>query len=189
MWSCSWSCSRYCPLVELRIHKSAVKSSRTNQDPWVPSKTPFQFSSGYMQHNIDGLSLTHGMAGSRQHIWSFLIGFAENPTEFLDERCPCDDANMSPPYVVVPFVGSNYFYESGSEGPNSYPSNIFNVLDPVWDREGCNPNSNCCSFNNPPWFSTTLPTPTTDDLELRILSNAPPSTEDTKVSVVQIFIK
>jgi hypothetical protein len=39
--------------------------------------------------------------------------------------------------------------------------------DPLWDGEGCGPISTCCRFNNPPWFSKSLPKPTTDDLEVR----------------------
>ena len=44
---------------------------------------------------VDGLSLTHGASGSRQHIWKFASGlFAGNRNNaYRDYRCPCDNGN------------------------------------------------------------------------------------------------
>ncbi len=38
--------------------------------------------------------------------------------------------------------------------------------DPLWDGQGCIHGNLCCSLNKPPWFTKTLPTPTTDDIEM-----------------------
>ena len=47
---------------------------------------------------VDGLSLTHGASGSRQHIWTFASGwFTENSDRnWPNTQCPCDNNNTSP---------------------------------------------------------------------------------------------
>ena len=57
---------------------------------------------------VDGLSLTHGAPGSRQHIWTFASGlFAGNRNSSHPTfRFHCD-TKPSPP-----FVGNDYFCES-----------------------------------------------------------------------------
>ena len=37
----------------------------------------------------DGVSLTHGAAGSRQHIWSFVAALYEEETRFPHLCCAC----------------------------------------------------------------------------------------------------
>ena len=57
---------------------------------------------------VDGVSLTHGGAGSRQHIWTFAAGISEvDPrSSFIPFRCPCDTHN----YDGVPaFIGDDFF--------------------------------------------------------------------------------
>ena len=76
-----------------------------------------------------------------------------------DEACPCD-ASIS--IRIPPFVGEDYFCESGvSSGSTSG----FHPNDPLWDGEGCTSSSRCCSFNNPPYFVKQLPRSTSDDIE------------------------
>ena len=41
----------------------------------------------------------------------------------------------------------------------------FHLDDPLWDGDTCHSNSNCCTFNNPPYFIKYLDNPTTDDIE------------------------
>ena len=67
--------------------------------------------------------------------------------------------------TIPPFVGGDYFCESGynSNSPVGFHSN-----DPLWDGYGCTASSTCCSFNNPPYFTKQLPSPTTDDIEARM---------------------
>ena len=54
---------------------------------------------------VGGVSLTHGGAGSRQHIWTFAAGLSEVSRGYRNHGCPCDAA----PYSLVPsFVGNDY---------------------------------------------------------------------------------
>ena len=111
---------------------------------------------------VDGISLTHGAAGSRKHIWTFTS--ALNQAANSQFTCSCTNSNQNWPYQVPSFIGNDYFCDSGSAGPATagvtYTDNL------LWDGEGCGPTSTCCQFNNPPWFCTTLPQATTDDIEL-----------------------
>ena len=78
--------------------------------------------------------------------------------------CPCD---ASVNIMVPPFVGEDYFCESGvNEGYPGY--NTLYLDDPLWDGENCGSNSTCYTFNSPPYFVKHLPTPTSDDIEARI---------------------
>ena len=63
--------------------------------------------SGY----VDGLSLTHGAPGSRQHIWTFASGWFSGSRDSPNrvEQCLCDTANR---YHSPSFVGNDYFCES-----------------------------------------------------------------------------
>ena len=47
---------------------------------------------------VNGISLTHGAAGRRQHIWTFATGLTEIATSYPLEDCPCDTSN----YGVIP---------------------------------------------------------------------------------------
>ena len=122
---------------------------------------------------VDGISLTHGQL-PRQHIWTFATAWRVN-------RCPCFR-----PEVVPPFIGQDYFCETGNRDSFQF---IFYPDDPLWDGQGCGDNSTCCSFNNPPWFCKQLPQPTTNDIELRLCGDQGISDEDTPLEMVEIYIK
>ena len=136
----------------------------------------YGFSGYYERHQdidssyVDGLSLTHGAPGSRQHIWTFASGlFAGNATfhsGHIIYQCPCDNGNN---YPSPPFVGNDYFCESVATHNNwivnprcFYPNAI------LWDCQLCEGGGRCCLFNNPLWFTKNLTTPTTDEIELQI---------------------
>ena len=135
---------------------------------------------------VDGVSLTHGAPGSRQHIWTFVASLYETGTETIP-LCPCT-STASWPHQVPSFIGDNYFCETGNRG-DSYSFDTIYTDDPLWDGSGCGSGSSCCEFNNPPWFCATLPQPTTDDLELRICRNADSDNEDIIISFVEINVK
>jgi len=110
---------------------------------------------------IDGVSLTHGAAGSRQHIWTFAA--TSHETVSGAASCACDTSARSA------FFNTSYFCDTGN-----HMGRLINGLtvfsdDPLWDGAGCSFNNTCCQVNNPPWFCTTLPAATTDNLELRKL--------------------
>ena len=113
---------------------------------------------------LNGVSLTHGPPGSRQHIWSFVNGDHDWPILVGPALCPCSVINGNWYYQVPSFIGNDYFCESGNPGPRRIDGRFFE--DTLWDGLGCESPS-CCELNTPPWFCKTLPAPTTDDIELR----------------------
>ena len=133
---------------------------------------------------LDGVSVTHGLAGSRQHIWSFAAGV--NKVQDIINTCPCVVPNMVNSQVIPTFVEGNYFCESANPLPTI--SGNFFPDDPLWDGEGCSSSSTCCQLNNPPYFCTTLPQVTTDAIELRICLDQPIGDEDIIVNHVDIYI-
>ena len=132
---------------------------------------------------VDGISLTHGQS-PRQHIWTFAAAVDEVHSNYW--VCPCTRPDFPYTGVVPPFIGQDYFCETGSR--NRY-RNIFYDDDPLWDGQGCGGTSTCCSFNNPPWFCKQLPQRTTDDIELRLYADQVVSDEDTPLEIVEIYVK
>ena len=127
---------------------------------------------------VSGVSLTHG--SPRQHIWTFAAGASEaRPT--WDDACPCD-ASIS--INIPPFVGGDYFCESGANFGS--PSGFY-PDDPLWDGQGCTFGSTCCSFNNPPYFTKQLSSPTSNDIEARICQWG--STEDSPIEFIELYVK
>ena len=58
---------------------------------------------------IDGVSLTHGPSGSRQHIWSFASALYEtDPGISITQHflCPCTTSDIVWPFQVPSFVGN-----------------------------------------------------------------------------------
>ena len=109
---------------------------------------------------VDGVTLTHGPVGAREHIWTFATGIEESGINAV-HQCPCT-IDASPNIVVPPFIGDDYFCESGT--PLNFGSNRF-YNDPLWDGDGCPEGNSCCTFSNPPYFTRQLPASTSDDIE------------------------
>ena len=87
---------------------------------------------------------------------------AATQSSINDEGCPCTGAS----FVATPsFVGEDYFCDSGV---HSEDTSGFHPDDPLWNGKGCSSSSSCCSFNNPPHFTKTLPSPTSDPIEARL---------------------
>ena len=137
---------------------------------------------------VDGVSLTHGGAGSRQHICTFAAGLSEEGTSFLASKCPCDIYNDA---SVPAFVGDKLFCESGfhSFWSSSSSQFIFYPNDVLWDGQNCTSNSTCCQLNNPPWFTRNLTNATTDDIELRICTNNVPRSEDVPLELIEVYVQ
>ena len=85
------------------------------------------------------------------------------------------------------FIGNDYFCETGSR--QHFLFQTFYHEDPLWDGEGCGPNSSCCTFNSPPWFCKHLPHPTTDDIEVRVCGDENVSNEDTPLEQIELYIQ
>ena len=134
---------------------------------------------------VTGVSLTQG-SNPRKHIWTFAAALHEG-TSYIDENCPCTNTGMQ---SIPPWVGQDYFCDTavedwGRQGRHNhlYPD------DPLWDGEGCGPTSTCCSFNNPPWFSKQLLSPTTDDIEMRLCGRDSRSFQDVPLEVIELYVQ
>ena len=138
---------------------------------------------------LSGVSLTHGPAGSRKHIWSFVgADIEQDPNYNIRYNCLCTNTNISWPYQVPSFINNDYFCDTGNPGPGlSYTTYYTN--DPLWDGEGCGSTSTCCELNSPPWFCKSLPQPTSDDLEIRNCYADPSYAEDRLITLIDIYVK
>ena len=83
---------------------------------------------------VDGVSLTHGPIGSRNHIWTFATSYSDNSMQ-----CSCCSSDL---HKVPPFVGHDFFCETGSRAETEYDDITF-VADPLWDGEGCEFQADC----------------------------------------------
>ena len=137
---------------------------------------------GIDSYYVEGVSLTHGGAGNRQHIWTFAVGLSEM-TSSVTQVCPCDK------YVPVPsFVGNDYFCESGLN--SKWNAGLILYADDVlWDGQNCTSTSTCCQFNNPPWFTKNLPNATNDDIEFRICTGGPPIFDDVPIELIELYVQ
>ena len=137
---------------------------------------------------VDGVSLTHGTP--RQHIWTFASALDETTERSRESKCPCildsqNNYNNRPP----PFVGNDYFCDTGSEVDASSMYDTFFGDNPLWDGAGCGLRNTCCDFNCPPWFYRQLPRPTADRVEMRVCQNHGASNENIAVEIVEIFVQ
>ena len=133
---------------------------------------------------VDGVSLTHSSLSGRGHIWTFAAALDEvNRTRPF--ACPCTNLNSKVNITIPPFIGSDYFCETGSR--NIFEYERFYQEDPLWDGAGCGPASTCCQAG--PTFCKTLPRATTDNIELRVCANEPRYNEDTPLDQVDLYIQ
>ena len=124
------------------------------------------------QNYMDGVSITYGPAGSRQHIWSLALEHTS--------WCPCDVYNSSFQQPLPPSEAGNNYYCL------SIP---INQDTPVWQGDDCSANNPCCSHNNPPIFKAQLAAMTTQTMELRICSDESSSDESLYVTYAEIYVQ
>ena len=132
---------------------------------------------------VDGVSLTHGR-NPRKHIWTFAAALHEVAAH-PSTQCPCTNINVTTAIPIPPYVGNDYFCDTASEQYFQYK---FYPDDPLWDGQGCGSLNTCCTFNTPPWFMKQLPSPTTDDIEMRLCCNQYRSDEDITVETIELYV-
>ena len=132
---------------------------------------------------VDGVSLTRGQT-PRKHIWTFAAALDETVSNY--KVCPCTKTDTLYTGRVPPFIGQDYFCDTGSR--HSWQHKFYSA-DPLWDGSGCGSTSSCCGFNNPPWFCKQLPQPTTDDIEMRVCVNQAIGDEDVAIESVEIYVQ
>jgi len=135
---------------------------------------------------VDGVSLTHGPPGTRQHIWTFSAGVVETEPSLGAYSCPCIGGRAAPSYVR-----NDYFCESGN--PTAGQVSVLYPSDPLWDGQGCG-SPPCCDLSSPagvtaPWFCKQLLQDTTDNIEVRICGDELSSTENTPVELIELYIR
>ena len=131
---------------------------------------------------VDGVSVTHG--NPRRHIWTFAVGVHEKGSGNTNNHnnCPCD-GGASPP----PFVGNNYFCETGDDTPNVQLHRFYDD-DPLWDGYDCH-NTTCCLLNGPPYFTVRVGSLTTDAIEVRICGDQRTGDEDSPIAQLELYVQ
>ena len=111
---------------------------------------------------LDGISITHGDEGSREHIFSLAAGAWEGL------QCPCNSRSS---HVAPAFVGNDYICESGD--PDIGWERLYYPNDTLWDGQQCGGYEAPCCSTSPysPYFYQNLGNYTTDAIELRVLTN------------------
>ena len=134
---------------------------------------------------VDGVSITYGSA-PRKHIWTYAIGLNLLYSGGPQYNCPCNNGSgLVPP----PFVGSDYYCETGDNDYVCCDSYIFYPNDAIWDGQQCpSEEAPCCTRPNMPWFNKTLCETTTEDIELRVCGDQPVANEDTFLQVIELFV-
>ena len=142
----------------------------------------FSFSSRSIDNEyVDGVSITHGNS-PLQHVWTYAAGHDDVGTTALD--CPCNNGSTK---STSSFVGNNYYCESGTDNPQD--GELY-TNDPLWDGMNCNNDEGpCCTNNQLPWFNTTLPETTNDDLELRLLFSDVRSFQGSPLDLIELYIR
>ena len=106
-------------------------------------------------------------------------------TSSISSLCQCSQPSLN---VAAPpaFVGNNYFCDTA---PETLISGQYLPDDPLWDGQGCGDPGTCCSFNNPPWFSTSLSGSTTDDIEVCICDAESSTVDDTPIVLLDLYVQ
>ena len=114
---------------------------------------------------VDGVTLTHGPSGSREHIWTFAAATAHDSPWY---QCPCAPGPTSISTNPPSFVGSDYFCESAVPTWVGRATGLIFYNVTLWDGEGCPESNSCeCTLNDPPYFLRELSASTTDDIEMK----------------------
>ena len=133
---------------------------------------------------VSGMSITHGES-PRKHIWTFAAARDETRSDITS--CPCTKTDTPYTGTVPPFIGNDYFCDTGSH--EYYENYRFYSEDPLWDGEGCGPTNSCCQFNSPPWFCKELPQPTTDDVEVRVCRYTDNHPRDIPFELIELYVQ
>ena len=120
--------------------------------------------------NVDGASITYGTTPLK-HIWTYATGLSLGINGCSTCLCPCNSGNTG---QIPPFVGSDYYCETGFNSAGSPTPGHFFSNDPLWDGQQCDGvEAPCCTHPNMPWFIKTLGETTTEDIQLRLCISEP----------------
>ena len=150
-------------------------------------------SQGIDSYYVDGVSLTHGGAGSRQHIWTFAAGLSENTTT-CTVLPVLSVALVIPQTVEVSRASHSLAMITSVRVVSTQPGMASMLYFILMMSSGMvrtvQPSiSTCCQFNNPPWFTKNLTNATTDDIELRICAENQYGYEDVAIELVELYVQ
>lgn len=126
---------------------------------------------------VDGISITHGQSGQRNHVWTYAAAFSQ----FQDHlaTCPGTGYGQGPPE----FVKNSYFCSSGNPDLD-WSAQLYNI--PLWS----NIKGNCIEcVDDDLFFCVKLPASTTDDLELRLCTDEALYNEDVRIESINFYIR
>ena len=83
-----------------------------------------------IEYTYDGISITYGSPGKRQHLFTYTAGLLYKLPELRACSCPCVLGGRAPPTLV----GSDYYCESGNPAPSWDFTSFYNA-DPLWDGQ------------------------------------------------------
>lgn len=142
---------------------------------------------GIDDNYVDGVSITYSR-NPRKHIWTLAAALDEVPT-FSYAICPCTNTAVPSTTPIPSFVGNDYYCETALNTTFFDQRYMYYTDDPLWDGEGCGPQSTCCEGDGKPWFCKTLTEVTTDDIEMRLCTNQPRSDEDFPLEIIELYIQ
>ena len=141
---------------------------------------PDAFSSHYTQI-VDGVILLQPPV----HTWTFVASIPE-PSRAVHSKCACSHPFKRKFSKVLDIIGEKYFCDHSFKRPNSSAPK----LRPLWDGVGCRRLYNkCCTNNNTPWFYREFPSPTYEDIWMKINLDEDKSNEDIAVEQVEIHVQ
>ena len=130
---------------------------------------------------FDGLAIMSG--NPRRHIWTYTAGFSSD--RILSHSCPCNNGG---PQSVPPFVGNDYYCESGYS--SNYCNEPISTTDILWDGQQCTGlEAPCCTHPNMPWFIKTLNETTTDDIELRACQSNAGCKGSVPIFLIELYVR
>ena len=129
---------------------------------------------------VDGVSITYD-SSPRKHIWTYIVGQEE--FQSLYENCPCNSGSIE---TTPSYVGNDYYCESGQNVGR--PSPLY-YTDYLWDGKTCFDNEATCCNDDMPWFSKTLSSSTTSDVELRMCTSEGYPDEATPLDIIELYIR
>ena len=147
--------------------------------------SPDAFYAGYIYsydietYYVDGVSITYGSPGNRQHVYTYAAGVREYNDTYT---CPCA-GGASP----ADFVGSDYYCESGN--PEITWSDTVYYADVLWDGQLCRHDEvTCCNATSLPWFCKKFSKPITENMEVRICLNEGLDNENVAIKFFELYI-
>ena len=145
------------------------------------------------QTYVDGISLTTNAGGSRTHLWTWAVGISV-AGDYPQYDCPCNGGDPAPAFIGDSWFCASGLYGSTGEGAGStdqwHEDELFNT-----NREDSTgigiPSGNTCRDGfgaSRTWFEADLGAATTDDLEVRVMSDQPPDNEDAGITEMEVWV-